>query len=109
MAAGIRLTQWFKHEARRVYAMLAETEAEREHRQLIEWITRKGGSVASREVQSGCRWLRTPGAAEAALEKLARAGRGVWRDVATTAKGGRWGRVFDLSTVSASTKPQDSP
>src|SRR6516165_9839474 len=32
MLAGIRLVEWFKHEARRVYAMLAESDTERDHR-----------------------------------------------------------------------------
>jgi hypothetical protein len=41
-----------------------------------------------------------PGAAEADLDELTKAGRGTWRDVPTTAKGGRPARVFVLSTVS---------
>jgi hypothetical protein len=108
MAAGIRLAQWFKHEARRVYAMLAESDAERDQRRLAEWIDRKGGSVTPREVQMGCRWLRDAGAAETALNALAKAGRGSWQDVPTTAKGGRPARVFTLSTASTSTEPPDS-
>ena len=106
MTAGIRLAAWFKHEARRVYAMLGESDAERARRRLVEWIERKGGTVTVREVQMGCRWLRGPGAAEAALEELVKAGRGTWRDVPTTAKGGRPARVFVLCQhVNMSTKP----
>src|SRR5262249_59057641 len=63
-------------------------------------IGRKGGIVTAREVQQGCRWLKEPGAAEAALDELVKAGRGTWRDVPTTAKGGRPARGFVLSTVS---------
>jgi hypothetical protein len=100
MAMGIRLTQWFKHEARRVYAMLYESDAERDQRRLVEWIGGKGGTVTAREVQQGCRWLRVPGAAEAALDALAKAARGTWQNVPTTAKGGRPARVFVLSTAS---------
>jgi len=100
MNAGIVLAKWFKHEARCVYAMLDESDAERDQRRLVEWIGRKGGTVTVREVQQGCRWLKEPGAAEAALDELAKAGRGTWRDVPTTAKGGRPARVFVLSTVS---------
>jgi hypothetical protein len=100
MAAGIRLTNWFKHEARRVYAMLDETDTARDQRRLVEWIGRKGGTVTAREVQQGCRWLKEPGAAEAALEELIKAGRGIWQDVPTTPKGGRPARVFVLSTAS---------
>jgi hypothetical protein len=108
MLAGIRLVEWFKHEARRVYAMLAESDTERDHRRLAEWIDRKGGSVTSRDVQMGCRWLRDPGAAESALNELARAGRGSWQDVPTTPKGGRPARVFTLFPASTSTEATDS-
>jgi hypothetical protein len=108
MAAGIRLAHWFKHEARRVYAMLAESDAERDQRRLFEWIDRKGGLVTPREVHMGCRWLREPGAAEAALDELVKDGRGTWRDIPTTPKGGRPARVFALSTESTSTEPPDS-
>jgi hypothetical protein len=101
MNAGIVLAKWFKHEARRVYAMLDESDAERDHRRLVEWIGRKGGTVTVREVQQGCRWLKEPGAAETALGELAKAGRGTWQDVPTTAKGGRPARAFVLSTLSS--------
>jgi len=100
MHAGIVLAKWFKHEARRVYALLGESGLEADQRRLVEWIDRKGGSVTSRQVQQGCRWLKEPGAAEAALEELVRAGRGSWRPTDTTGKGGRPSRVFALSTPS---------
>jgi hypothetical protein len=110
MNAGIVLAKWFKHEARRVYAMLDESDAERDQRRLTDWIGRKGGTVTPREVQQGCRWLKEPGAAEAALEELVKTGRGTWRDVPTTAKGGRPARAFVLSTPSTvhetPTKPE---
>jgi len=106
MRAGIALVNWCKREARRVYAVLDESDVERDQHRLIEWIKRKGGTVTVREVQMGCRWLRGPGAAEAALEELVKAGRGTWRDVPTTAKGGRPARVFVLCQhVNMSTKP----
>ena len=112
MNAGIVLAKWFKHEARRVYALLDESDAERDQRRLVEWIGRKGGTVTAREVQQGCRWLKEPGAAEAALEGLVKAGRGTWRDVPTTAKGGRPSRAFVLSTPSTvyetPAKPEES-
>jgi hypothetical protein len=100
MNAGIVLAKWFKHEARRVYGMLGESDADRDQRRLVEWIERKGGSVTARDVQQGCRWLKDPGAAEAALEALVKAGRGCWRPPETTAKGGRPTRVFALATPS---------
>jgi hypothetical protein len=109
MAAGIRLTQWFKHAARRVYAMLDESDAERDQRRLVDWIGRKGGTVTAREAQQGCRWLKEPGAAEAALEELVKAGRGTWQNVPTHAKGGRPARVFVLSTPSSVYETHTNP
>jgi hypothetical protein len=100
MNAGIVLANWFKHEARRIYAMLDESDADRDERRLVDWIGRKGGTATPREVQQGCRWLKEPGAAEAALEKLVKARRGAWRDMPTTAKGGRPARAFGLPTPS---------
>jgi hypothetical protein len=100
MNAGIALTRWFKHEAKRVYAMLDESDAEGDDRRLVDWISNRGGSVTAREVRQGCRWLKKAGAAETALEELVKAGRGSWRDVPTTAKGGRPARTFVLSTPS---------
>jgi hypothetical protein len=106
MNAGIVLAKWFKHEARRVYAMFDESDAERDQRRLLEWIESRGGSVTPREVQMGCRWLREPGAAEAALEELVKAGLGGWQDPSPTAKGGRPARAFALRQhVNMSTKP----
>jgi len=98
MRAGIALAQWFKGEARRVYHMLAESDTSRESRELVEWIERKGGSVTIRDVQQGCRRLKEPGAAEAALNELVKGGRGEWRGTAPTGGGGRPKRAFALST-----------
>jgi hypothetical protein len=100
MNAGITLAKWCKNEARRVYTMLDEPTSARDVRRLVEWIERKGGSVTARDVQQGCRWLKEPGTAEAALNGLAKAGRGAWQDAPTAAKGGRPSRVFVLSTPS---------
>lgn len=100
MNAGITLAMWFKHEARRVYDMLDESDASSKHRRLVEWLERKGGSATARQVQQGCRWLKEPGAAEAALEELVKAGRGSWAWRDTSDKGGRPTRVFVLSTPS---------
>ena len=71
------MTQWFKHEVRRVYALLCETDEERDERRLVEWIDRKGGAVTARDVQMGCRWLREAGLAEAALNALVQSGQGI--------------------------------
>jgi hypothetical protein len=109
MTAGITLAKWFKHEARRVYAMLDESETERDQRRLVDWIGRKGGTVTAREVQQGCRWLKEPGKAEESLEELVKAGRGCWQNSVTTPKGGRPGRAFVLSTPSTVYATEETP
>lgn len=78
MSAGIRFATWFKRETSRVYAILDESEADCDQRRLLEWIENRGGSVTAREVQQGCRWLKAPGSAEAALDVLFKENRGVW-------------------------------
>jgi hypothetical protein len=50
ITAGVRLSRWFGHEARRVYAMLDESDEARERRRLGELIRRKGGSVTPRDL-----------------------------------------------------------
>jgi hypothetical protein len=105
MNAGIALATWFKGEARRVYAMLDESDVDRDQRRLIEWIVRKNRPVSAREVQQHCRWLREPGKAKDALDKLVAAGLGTWQELPTTAMGGAPSKVFTLFT---STKPPDS-
>jgi hypothetical protein len=108
MNPGITVAKWFKHEARRVYAMLDETETESEQRRLVEWIGRKGGLVTAREVQQGCRWLKGPGAAEAALEVLAKEGWGTW-EPSPAGQRGQPTRRFKLSTVSTVYGNANSP
>jgi hypothetical protein len=103
--AGITVARWFAGEWVRLYATFHESDDARDQRQLVEWIERKGGSVTAREVQMGCRWLRKPGAAEAALTELVSAELGDWEDSPPGPKGGRPSRVFRLST---STKPAET-
>jgi hypothetical protein len=100
MRAGIELANWFKNEARRIYLMLDETDTQRDQRRLVEWIERRGGTVTVREVRQGCRWLKEPGAAEAALEGLAKAGLGTWEH-SQAGQRGQPTRRFRLSTASA--------
>ncbi len=75
---GILLVQWFKNEARRIYAMLDAGEQENELQRLIDWLKKRGGTATVREVQQKCRWLRGPGQADAALSALVDAGIGCW-------------------------------
>lgn len=107
MAAALRLTAWFKHEVRRVYAILAETPIATTRRKLIDWLSKRGQPVTARDVQQGCRWLKEPGAAEAALHDLVTTGHGVWQDRPSGPKGGRSTRVFVLSTSTQPAEPAE--
>jgi len=100
--AGIRLTRWFNHETRRIYAMLDEDSESCERRQLIEWIERKGGAVSARDVQIGNRRYRTAKEAETALTELEKAGCGRWKQ-SPAGKRGRPSRQFVLPTVYGNT------
>jgi len=70
VTCAIRMTEWFKAEAYRVYAMLAETDDDRERRELVELIKRKGGSATVRELNRSSRMFANAADAEAALEGL---------------------------------------
>jgi hypothetical protein len=101
MASGIALVTWFKGEARRVYSLLNESGADRDQRRLVEWLERRAEPVTPRDVQMGCRWLRESGAAENALEGLAKAGLGHWEPTPSGQRGQptRHFRLLTPSTV----------
>jgi len=110
MAAAIELVGWFKYETRRVYSLLAESEINRAIRQADErleaFVVSQGGRVASRDLITGCRWIKDADAAERALQRLADAGRGRWETKPTDPdKGGRPARLFVL----ASAQPPNLP
>jgi hypothetical protein len=96
MANGIRLAEWFKNEARRVYQILDESEGEEENRRLVEWLRQSGGAATVRDVQQKCRWLKDAGKAEKALQSLLDAGLGTW-DQPGEAQRGRPSRRFVLA------------
>jgi len=100
LEAGITLSRWFGREAKRIYAMLAESNGDGERRKLVEWIDRKGGSVTARELQMGPRRFRaSTEVAELALDDLVTAHFGCWETIPTTPKGGRDSRRFVLATA----------
>jgi hypothetical protein len=97
LRAAIALVEWFAGEAVRVYTILRETDDERECRRLVEWIEARGGSVYPRDLQRANprRWP-TAGHAEAALDGLAGAGFGDWRQTLAGPAGGRPAHLFCL-------------
>jgi len=78
MERGIQLANWFRREAERTYLRLAEGDDDREDRQLLEIVRRKGGSVSGRELVQSSRKFKTVKDAEAALSRLVDAGQGQW-------------------------------
>jgi hypothetical protein len=110
IAAGVVLARWFGDEARRVYAILSESDDDRETRRLVEWIGRTGGAVTASELSHGQRAFRNdPEAAENALSRLVEAGIGYWDPEPPGPKGGRPTRRFRLvSTVTVTETPTDA-
>lgn len=80
MQRAIRVTEWFRRTAVRVYDRLSESETDRDRRELVEYIHNRGGSISASELRSGSTKYRRkyPGVeqAEAALRALATAGWG---------------------------------
>ncbi|QDT75577.1 YfjI family protein [Lacipirellula limnantheis] len=107
MRAGIALADWFGLEAKRVYGLFGENDQERETRELVELILRKGGAITARELMRTSRQHQPAAVAEAALNALGQAGLGRWEvDVET---GGRPRSLFRLLTPLTLTEASESP
>ena len=112
MDAAVRLTDWFKGEALRVYATLnagearqpVEDEPRRNQRRLLDWLARQGGSATAPDAQRGCSWLKHQGAAQMSLEALVVGGHVQCEDVATPG-GGRASRVYRLASTIDDRRP----
>ena len=101
ITAGVILSRWFANEVRRVYAVMGESEEDREHRQLIELIERKGREITVREIVRSSRIFGNSGDAGVALQGLVDSGDGVWVAPKPGPQGGQPSRRFRLvvSTV----------
>jgi DNA polymerase I-like protein with 3'-5' exonuclease and polymerase domains len=91
--AGIRLAKWAARETDRVYSMLAETETNKETRQLVERVRRiaeknKGRLTANLLQRSYQRKYKTADLAKADLERLVSMGLGEWEPAPPRATGG---------------------
>lgn len=87
---AIKLAEWFKHEARRIYRMRVDmvSTSDRERRELLEFITRKGGKVTARQVAENFRrFNRQARNAKEELDALVVDGLGSWQKI-TAATGG---------------------
>jgi hypothetical protein len=114
MDQAIRYVEWQKHELGRVYSLLAESEVDRVSRQaddrLAAFVIAHGGRVAVRDVIAGVRSIADADAAEKALQRLVDAGRGRWEEKPTDPdRGGRPGRLFELSREAVSAQPSKLP
>jgi hypothetical protein len=97
--AGVAMARWFAHEGERVHRILADS-ADRDERGLIEWISRRGGTVSPRDLQQNIRRFKSNSeAAEAALNVLVRKKLGCW--ATTHPPTGRPGRVFCLGVAAS--------
>jgi hypothetical protein len=105
--AGITLAEWFAAEAERVYATLRETAQQRQYRELVEWVERRGGEATVRAVQDNLR-SRYPTADEArdALAELVEAGLGDWLDTGAGPRGGRPSERFQLRARKTAKPPE---
>ncbi|MDB4631897.1 DUF3987 domain-containing protein [bacterium] len=77
--SGIAIANWFKGEAKRVYARFSESEELTYLIQLVEWINRKGGRVTAREVQQGRKEIKTADKSKEVLDKLENLKWGYWQ------------------------------
>jgi hypothetical protein len=88
MKRGLRLARWFGCEARRVISEFSFTEEQREDFRLIDWLSRRGGVATVRDLsRSNGRKYPTSEAAQAALDRLAETGVGVWIEWISEANG----------------------
>ena len=112
MAAACDLARWSGKESSRIYAALAETPQQREQRELIEFIKRRGGTVSERDLATYHRPIKNIGAggtekATEMLDGLVRAGCGEW--IEARGKRGPATRNFRYLEVSASAGFQKNP
>lgn len=100
MRRGIVLAKWFRREAARVYLRLAKCDDDRESRQLLGLIRRKGGSISGRELVQSSRAYGVVRDAEAALSRLVDAGHGTWVTPPQRGRGAPKARRFVLPAAS---------
>jgi len=94
--SAIAITEWFKYEARRVYAGMVEDEGDRDRRRLVELIRSKGGNISARELVQSSRAYRTVEDAKAALDELVKHGLGEWKTPQQHGPGGPKAKRFYL-------------
>jgi hypothetical protein len=98
MEIGIQLCEWFKAEAKRVYAVLSESEVENKNRDLLRWLASHESGITPRDFYRGNRsHFENVNEAEKLLQTFVSAELGTWQDVRPGPTGGRPTRMFVLS------------
>lgn len=101
---GVLITNWFKDEVKRVYAVINEEETHTRQRQLFELVQRKGGSITVRDLRRSSRSYQGNGVAKNALQELVDIGWGHWQHLQTAAGGGRPSELFLLNNDDSDAK-----
>lgn len=96
MRAAITLARWFRQESERVYAMLAESEAQDRDRRVMEIVNALGGRCTANDLRRKRRLFGTVEEAEEALASLVERGLGRWEEKGPGPQGGRPTREFVL-------------
>ncbi len=108
--AGVELARWFGREAVRIHQMKTESQQEKERRELVELIRRKGGSISTRELQQSVKAIKTAQDAEVKLRDLVDCGTCETENVRSGPKGGRPTQRFVLvESGQRLTEPRESP
>jgi uncharacterized protein DUF3987 len=88
MLSACDLTRWSGNEAMRVYRQFSETKEEREGRELIEFVQRRGGEVSITETMQSFWPLKNQrDEIQKRYDALVKAGRGKWIERRTGARG----------------------
>jgi hypothetical protein len=95
--AAIHLTDWFKYETRRIYGGWVESADTRDMRRALECVQSRGGHATVRDLVRAVLCHGDSQRISAVLNRLVEVGRGIWRVVGPTERGGRPTRVFDLT------------
>ena len=96
MRNGVALARWFACEARRVYAMLAQSEEEQEQDRIVRVIRRNDGRITPRELVQKVYSIKSVADAESCLDGLRESGFGAWCYPKPGPKGGQPTKLFVL-------------
>src|SRR5262249_5063410 len=89
MQKGIRIVEWFKCEAGRIYQLFAESDEDSTRRDLIATIKRHRGEITAHELMRASWKHKNATSADATLNDLCKAKFATWVAVPPTKRGGR--------------------